>query len=160
MTEPTRMFRPRKMLVRHRPPDTYGDCWRTCLAMALDLDQLDVPHFGDERLFPGNNDEKRIAERDWLASLGFARIMLPLYGGWGWDWVADVLRQQHAQAVIVITGKSPRGDWNHDVVWRDGQIIDPFTGEAGELDGPCIDESNPDARWYWACIITPALVSA
>lgn len=155
-----RIFRRRRMLERHNPPESHGDCWRTCLAMALDIDQLDVPHFGDHSVYPPDSMEGRNAERDWLRSLGYARVQLPLYGGWGWDWVDSILAQQHPQAVIVITGKSPRGEWNHDVVWRDGQLIDPFTGEAGELDGPAIDKAVPEAQWYWAAIITPALENA
>jgi hypothetical protein len=154
------IFRPRTMLERHSPPDSYGDCWRTCLAMALDLDQLSIPHFGDDRIYPVADKAGRKAEAEWLASLGWARLAFPLYGGWDWEWVAAILRQQPADAVICVTGKSPRGEWNHDVIWRDGQLFDPFTGEAGDLAGPALDPDQPDAQWYWVNVITPALGTA
>lgn len=154
MTPPF-LFSRRRMAERHNPPHSYGDCWRTCLGMALGLDPLTIPHFGDDRLYPLADDAGRKAEAAWLAELGWTRISLPLHGGWGWEWVADVLRQQPRDAVIVITGKSPRGEWNHDVVWRDGVLFDPFNEAEGiVLAGPAIGPGE----WYWANIITPALM--
>ncbi len=31
----------------HNPPETYGDCYRACIASLLDLGLDDVPHFYD-----------------------------------------------------------------------------------------------------------------
>jgi hypothetical protein len=145
-------FVPRKQLLLHNPPLSYGDCQRTCLAMVLGLESSEVPHFGDEHLFA--LDETRAAERAWLASLGLGYVQMPISGQWGWPFVEGLLAQQYGTPVIV-SGKSPRGHWNHDVVWLDGVIYDPHPDDTG-LEGPCIDKANPDEpRWYWINALCP-----
>lgn len=147
-----RAFQPLKQTVMHNPPVSYGDCARTALAMVLGLPAEGVPHFMDHNIYPegtGNN-----ATRAWLAERGLGYAQFPLFGQWGWDWVEAILRQQPGTPFIV-TGRSPRGAWNHDVVYFNGKIHDPHPDGTG-LAGPCIEENVPDAvEWYWINVVVP-----
>lgn len=141
-------------MVMHDPENgSYGDCMRTCLAMVLDMSQEDIPNFGDEKLFP--NEEWRHAERDWLQQSGYAYVQIPIYGPWGFDWVLNTLAA-YGDAPVIVSGKSPRGEWNHDVVVFRGKIFDPHPDDTG-LVGPCIDSTAnaEDPEWFWVKVITP-----
>ena len=146
-------FRHLTQSVPHDPPNSYGDCQRTCLAMVVGCDPLDVPHFGDERLFAA--DSGRRAEREWLRGLGLSYVQLPMVGSWGFEWVLTVLKENAADTPLIVSGKSPRGRWNHDVVVYQGSVFDPHPDRTG-LCGPCFYEDSPDdPPWFWANIIAP-----
>lgn len=54
---------PHDCIVRHNPPDTYGDCLRAAIASILDIDKTtDVPHF----LRDGDDERGLVELRTWL----------------------------------------------------------------------------------------------
>lgn len=133
----------------HNPPLVYGDCQRTCIAMLMGLDPSEVPHFGDANLFPP--DASRSAEAGWLCSRGYGYVQVPVFGEWGLDYIKTLV----GGVPVIVSGRSPRGDWNHDVVLFDGQIFDPHPDDLG-LAGPCIDKDKPDEpEWYWVRFMVP-----
>lgn len=93
-----------------------GDCWRACLAILLDLDIEEVPHF--LHVYPGPGIEW------WHKSIDFVEEKLP-----GWTLVCvdseyPVYNIPEASPRYVIaSGQSPRGAWDHAV------IADASTGE-------------------------------
>lgn len=101
-----------------------GDCWRTCVAMLLDVDDpTKVPHFMElAKELPdvehpdglGLEGAWAKASRDWLADVGYG---LDFYPGWG--------PLDGYKGFAIGTGPSPRGDWLHAiVVYVDGTLGD------------------------------------
>lgn len=147
-------FRPLQQTILHNPPETYGDCQRTCIAMVMGLDVSDVPHFGDQNLYPP--DASRKAEMEWLRERDYGYIQIPVFGEWGMDYIRGLVEN----VPVIISGRSPRGDWNHDIVLFKGEIYDPHPDNTG-LAGPCIDKDKPDEpKWYWVRFVVPHSVQS
>ena len=64
-------------LTKHNPPESYGDCVRTCLACLLDKEPRDVPN-----LFKDVEDTQLAWERteEWLRSEGYILFVLQIVG--------------------------------------------------------------------------------
>lgn len=127
-------FRHLRQLNGHVPAiGVYGDCHRTCLAMILGCEPMAIPNWGDESLF---GDDWRARKREWFAERGIGVICFAL----DLPTVADTVAQIGvcSSGPVELSGRSPRGDWNHAVVVADGRIFDPHPSDAG-LAGPCGD---------------------
>lgn len=119
-------------LLHGQPGAIVGDCMRACIASLLELDAEQVPHFCE------NVEEEPWVHKtnEFLASLGFWWIEVSNIN-WGW------LTRNIDHKLLMIGGKSPRGDWGHWVVGRvtrDGieVVHDPHPsgdGLAGNPDG-------------------------
>lgn len=123
-----------------------GDCWRTCVAMILDLEPLDVPHFVQDKYNDPETEHPEglglegawaRATREWLNERG---LTIDFYNG-------GIRRGYEGYAIA--TGPSPRGDWMHAVVvwvWPSdtgdylnmGYVADPHPDETF-LAGPPVD---------------------
>ncbi len=119
-------------------PEMPGDCQRAALASILGLPYEDVPHFcryGDGLESP----DKHIW---WWALVGFCATLEPPYDVMGLkpDQVPEPSESyDDLFGCYMAIGKSPRGDYNHVVVARGGQIIwDPHPSRAG-LDGEPVE---------------------
>lgn len=123
-----------------------GDCHRTCLAMILDLDRDEVPHFMEQVPYDAPSDSPECqaaeaAERAWLAS----RSLVPVY--WGYDGSTSL---DHVLATLtstvrgtaVILGCTSGNGVNHSVVFYDGRLYNPG-GHAATIAGPM-----RDGFWY------------
>jgi len=98
-----------------QPP--LGDCFRACVASVFELPLDAVPNFcGDHR------EQWFDACRRWLHARGFDAVLL----------VPEILEQSPPpQGVCIVSGKSPRGDWLHSVVYVDGKPAhDPHPSRA------------------------------
>lgn len=113
----------------------FGDCFRACIASILELPLDDVPHFVQIGLTPHPDDPQPLAEgnsdwwyylRDWLRPRGLIYFDIPA----GED-APDALIS--ALGYHTITGLSPRGDWQHVVVGRGGEIVHDPHPEGGGL---------------------------
>jgi diadenosine tetraphosphate (Ap4A) HIT family hydrolase len=104
------------------PPDKHlGDCWRASIASALELAVEEVPHFaelGRERWWPATNE--------FLEERGLTLIEWDLEPeGWA------------PPGITLLSGESPRGDFDHTVVGRGSEIIhDPHPSRAGLKGAP------------------------
>lgn len=100
----------------HAPPESYGSCWRACLASVLDLPERAVPHFVDPRLFSdGSGDAPSVNLLDyihgaalvdwWYAGLAWLRML-------GYELVEVDLSDEYApvrdEYLISSGGHSPR----------------------------------------------------
>lgn len=103
-----------------------GDCWRACLASILELDLEDIPHFVQEQEF-GSGKNFLLETEAWLVERGLWLLNKQLPEGSSW--------RGPGTGYFILSGKSPRGDWEHAVVSLGGEIVhDPHPSRAG-LDG-------------------------
>lgn len=103
-----------------------GNCWSACIASILEIGITDVPVFAAyedwwERTFSW------LGERGYM--LEYLRPELLDYLG-----IKDL-------PLCIATGKSPRGDFNHSVVWlSDKMVHDPHFSRAG-IEGNALELS-------------------
>ena len=96
---------------------TRGNCWQTCIASLLELPLEDVPHFVDIDEQGGQDWWQHTLE--WLLYKGYAM------------YTPD---EHPAEGYYLVTGKSPRGDYYHVVIYEGGNMVhDPHPSGAGVL---------------------------
>lgn len=134
-------MKPQKQLHRHRPPTTYGDCFRTAIAIVLDMDAADVPHFMDGGV---SGDDGADAAEAWLNARGMTAINIVCDGARPLQAVLDSIAGTNLRQlpVFLLTGTSRNG-CAHVVVACNGDIVcDPSLDDSGIV-GPC------DDGYYW-----------
>jgi len=137
--------RPQKQLFRHRPSEgLFGDCHRTAIACALDMDAKDVPHFMDGTPGKGEADRAHDLAEQWLNDRGLCTISILFPGTCSVQEIIESVANVNARSrpVFILGGESKSGV-NHSVVCCDGRIVcDPGQDDPGIV-GPC------DDGWYW-----------
>lgn len=134
-------MKPQKQKFRHNEGNgEFGDCHRTCIAMVLDLDRDDVPHFMDgipAGLAPDHPDSQAAekAERDWLAMRGLTPVYVPYLGDMPLQQLLDQLKWCASNSAVILGCTSGNG-FNHSVVVYKGEIYNP--NNSG-IDGPMND---------------------
>jgi hypothetical protein len=126
-----------------------GDCWRTALACLLEVPRDDVPHF--IHLYeggtgaPGEDVENHPdGPRWWRESVAWVERQRPGWTIQAWapgDWPFYADDAVDAPDRVLLTGRSPRGDWSHVVLVdaKTGALSwDPFPGGQGVL-APHVD---------------------
>lgn len=107
----------RHCIVKHSPPETYGDCVRACIASLMNLEPYRVPHFADKGV---SGEEMIAAMRAWLAD----RWLVPFIGHFdGEATFAEILEQQaevNPGCYYMVFGSNGEGD--HVVICRDGKV--------------------------------------
>jgi hypothetical protein len=109
------------------PEDEIGDCWAACVATMLGCDISIVP----EALRLEKDDDLRwVAYQKFLAGFN----LRPL--SWNFDAYTEDMMAQFWKAMgdvlIHVGGKSPRGDWDHAVVYQKGKLFhDPHPSGDG-----------------------------
>jgi hypothetical protein len=114
-----------------------GNCMSACIASMIGIPLADVPNFCAEK--DGSWSDRANA---WLVQHG---IQLLTFETDPVSWAPDYRR-----TVCIAGGKSPRGDWEHAVLWREGQLFwDPHpdgTGFVGEpIDYTVVVLVDPEA---------------
>lgn len=143
-----------KMSVMHNPPETYGDCFRACLATLLGYSEInDVPHFMDANLYPKMDDTWKALD-EFLTTHGLFRFTFA-YRSDDLDQVLKAMKVWNQDQLYMLCGESPRG-FDHEVIalndaiWHDphpdgGGIVKPSTAEGGE-------------GLFWISLFTPLYV--
>ncbi len=141
---------------RHDPDnDTYGDCFRTCLACLLDLERDDVPHF---MVFSNGTPSRKAmdaaidAADKWLFKNHRLRRLCVLYPAeLNTAEVVQAAGIMNKGARFMLVGKSKNGT-NHVVICKDGKIEhDPSIDQSGIVSG-----ADPDG-YYWVEFLGPEL---
>lgn len=118
-----------KQLYRHKPPESYGDCFRTVLGCLLDLPPEKVPHFYDGIGKHDDATEANHAIRYWLFQQGYVMVTFAFEAD-----VPDVLKCMEANnpgIYYLITGSSVTGN-NHCCIGLGGEIVwDPAPEDQG-----------------------------
>jgi hypothetical protein len=130
-------MKPQKQLHRHRPPTTWGDCFRTAIAIVLDMDAGDVPHFMDAGIA---GEEAWGKAEAWLNARSLSSITIVFDGKDPLQQVLDSLAatNQRGKPLFLLGGQSRNGV-NHFVVGCNGDIVcDPSLDDSGIV-GPCDD---------------------
>lgn len=128
---------PCRQLIKHNPPEAYGDCMRSCVAALLDLRPEDVPHFIEDGESDGDVVWARVEK--WLAirnlfvfSIVFAADVPE---------VLEAMSMRGGNGILYLLGcGSPRAD--HLVVACGGSVVcDPAGYAKNDLrrgsDGYC-----------------------
>lgn len=138
-------MKPQKQLFRHRPQDgVYGDCHRTAIAIVLDLDAADVPHFMDASAYAGSAEDAHDRCEAWLNERGIATINILFPGAVPVEEILTTIAacNPRGRPAFILGGTSKNGV-NHSVVACDGEIVcDPSQNDSGIV-GPC------DDGFYW-----------
>lgn len=124
-------MRPQKQLFRHDPAnEIWGDCFRTCIAIILDRDAADVPHFMDCTATPDPADRDHKID-EWLGEQGLRRIEIYLNGAETMENVMVCGHRWGKGMPWMLSGMS-RTPANHVVVCRGTEIFcDPSLTDAG-----------------------------
>ncbi len=128
-------------LQKHRAgASEFGDCHRTCIAMILNMDRDDVPHFMHD--LPPNTPTDDPASKEclrreveWLGQHGLAPVSIPFSGEMSAEALLESLEVMTNGAPVVLGCSTPYG--NHSVVAWQGRVTDPNNGGriAPMLDG-------------------------
>lgn len=125
-------MRPQLQFFRGEPDALpLGDCHRTCLAMILDLDRDEVPHFMEQVPLNAPADAPECiaaeqAERAWLAARGLTPVYVAYTGEATLDDLMQVLGATVKEAAVILGCTSSSGN-NHSVVYYQGRIYNPNT---------------------------------
>jgi hypothetical protein len=122
--------RPQRQAITHdEGRGQFGDCHRTCIAMILNMDRDNVPHFMDgcSNDWPRDHPAWEAAERaeiEWLAQHGLAPISIPYSGELP---LADLLAQleRTSRGAPVVLGCTSSNGFDHSVVVHEGRIHNP-----------------------------------
>jgi hypothetical protein len=100
----------------------YGDCYRTCIAILLGMDALDVPHFVQDSILAGHHNEgehTRIAVLAWLKSRGLTMTVNTFAANQGYT--TECIKLATGGLPFLLTVQSPRYDCCHCVVAKVGE---------------------------------------
>lgn len=119
-----------------------GDCLRAAVASLLGMDITDVPHFVS--FSDGADDEDPRRHAWWWSMVGWAVLLEPSFDVVQVDpttWPDPDDEDDPLGGCYLLTGPSPRGDWNHTVVARAGEIVwDPHPSRDGLAGKPVAAE--------------------
>lgn len=98
----------------------YGDCFRTCIAILLNMDAADVPHFVEQAYHAGQDFNSRYADnlaRRWLRERGYALMSVVFHASAQDEHIRDLTDGMP----YMLTGRSPRyPDVCHCVIAQGG----------------------------------------
>lgn len=137
-------------MVKHDPPNTYGDCLRASVASILNRSFVhDVPHF----LADGCDSETGFERlRNYCKSIGFLPWVQGLDGSISRDDVLNGIDKANPGIAFLLFGRT-ENDGDHVVICRDGKIIHN-TAWNGEW------IKKPTANGYWIIMVFVPIILA
>lgn len=130
---------PLRQIIKHDPEaGQWGDCQRTCIAVIMDLEAEDVPHFCDGH--PARADKRPWDQQqaEWLALYGLSAATFAYSGGVSLEQVMTWTSKQNPRTPMMLAGRSSLG-CNHVVVVLDGEIVCDPSGNG--IVGPTTDNT-------------------
>lgn len=105
-------------ITKHDPENgQYGDCFRACVCSLLEISDEGVPNFGAY-----SHEEWWGRFQDWIKSMGYKCF----YG------VGSQSEPWEYTDYCIVSGKSPRGNWLHAVIYYKGKLVhDPHPDGGG-----------------------------
>lgn len=141
---------PHKQILRHDPPNTYGDCERTAIAAVLDLRPEDVPNFMHMEREDEPVEVALKRRNDWLATRGIVPITMVYNGEATLPAILEQSIALNPGVPFLIHGLSPRGPFGHTVAALDGRIAcDPATGESPARPELALAGPMPSDGLWW-----------
>ena len=118
---------------KHDPENgVFGDCWRTCIACLLHIDDpTEVPHFAHPDMSNSFDDMFSVTNA-WLVKNYTCRLAMIGYPGT--NGIGEIVDNWNYEKIpMMICGMSPRG-LIHAVVFCDGEVVcDPNSEPLGEV---------------------------
>lgn len=109
-------------LNEHNPPESFGDCLRTCIACLIDREPASVPNFFDPNEVPKGNE--LAAMEEFLSDAGFAVLFIDVAGEI--SALRTYMQTTNPDVLYVLFGDA------HAVVCRGGETLhDPSWTELG-----------------------------
>lgn len=119
--------------IKHDPPNSYGDCFRTSLACLLDCDKPeDVPHFFDD------NPQIDKVWNDvcaWLNERKLASFFIHYPGECSIDEIGTSMKHSNPGLAYIVFG-STAANTDHCAIYRDDAQIHNVAWFGGSLVGP------------------------
>lgn len=146
-------MKPQKQINIHWPEvGMFGDCHRTAIAIMLDMDAKDVPHFMDGTIGKGAAPGAHEAAEVWLRERGFTQICIAFPGECDIASILSAVSKNSAPGLPYIFGGESKTGVNHSVIACDGEIVcDPSLTESGII-GPM------DDGFYWVTFFGAASI--
>lgn len=109
------------------PIEERGNCYSACVASILGLPLENVPNFC------AIDDDWFVKANEWLHE-NCGVVVLSFSGE---DPLVNHQQEYGESVVYIATGRSPRGDWHHSVLWKNGCVLhDPHPSRAGIVGRP------------------------
>ena len=100
-----------------------GNCFQACIASILEIELDEAPNFMKDGVGKWNENWDEFMK---ISDYYLLDIELPSNTK---DLIYD--------GIIIANGKSPRGDWNHSIVWQNDRMIhDPYPDGNGIVGKP------------------------
>ena len=132
------------MSSKHRPPESYGDCYRTCAASILEKPNDKVPHFVHD---DPTHDEWLNRREAWFKSQGLKVLNIFFL-----EDPRETMEMLNPDVLYILTGEGTKGV-NHSVVCKGKEVAwDPANTDDAHIVGPCLMETD-ETRVYWVDII-------
>jgi hypothetical protein len=128
--------------VKHDPPNTYGDCFRACVASLLSFSSInDVPHF-----YRDGDDNRGLAEfKGWLSGHASMRPFYTAIGGAATiDDVFAMMAGVNADIEYLLFCQC--GGENHVLICKNDKIIHDPSWYRSKITGPC-------DNGYWVIMV-------
>lgn len=119
---------PRTCIVKHDPPNSYGDCLRACIASLCDDDS--VPHFVDD----GDDERGQQRLRAYLASRGLNPFYMALPGNLPLASIFEMMAGVNIGVEYLLFHTSHDAD--HVVICRDDKVIHDPAWYRSPITGP------------------------
>lgn len=103
----------------HRPPESYGDCLRACIATVMDTPTEQTPHFADN----GASAEEALAHvRRWLEPQGLTIATFAMGGDLSASDVMEWMGAMNPTVTWLLFGQQRSGG-DHVVVCQGGKMV-------------------------------------
>lgn len=123
---------PRTCLIKHDPPNSYGDCIKACIGTILDRD--DVPHVFDERIIKDGKPDKDLLILAWIRLRAWLRTLKKTVVLFAVDEHAEMMTINNEGIPYILLCSTHRGD--HAVICQNGNVIHDPGWYRSEIKGP------------------------
>lgn len=105
-------------MVKHDPPNSYGDCVRACIASLLSMPAEHVPHFYHDNC-EGVEGNQRLKE--FLQTVGYAPFWVAYDGASRLDEIQRIMTLNAPSVHYMLFHANSGGD--HVIICKDDQIV-------------------------------------
>ncbi len=128
-------------IVKHDPPNSYGDCLRAAIASILDCDRIeDVPHF----LRDGDDERGQIELRAFLLERGLRPFYMAFPNTVALVDIFTMMAGVNTDVDYLLFCQCGGGD--HVVICRNGEVTHNPAWDNGSISGAC-------SNGFWCVVV-------
>ena len=133
---------PHHCIVKHDPPNSYGDCLRACIASMLDVENIsDVPHF----LRDGDQERSDKEIKSFLLSRGLRPFIIAIPGIVTLDSLFYMMAEVNTDIEYMLFCQCGGGD--HVVICKNDEMIHNPAWDNASISGPLSEDK------VWAVMV-------